>query len=108
MKSTKFVPVLLLFGCSSDEPVQAVSYDTFYNNSGIDSANGTGSGSVPSALNPFATGHLCNAPVLSGSIEQKACFEEAQNKCPDNYSPSQVEFEQQPDGQFLIKGYACA
>lgn len=67
-----------------------------------------GSGSVPSALNPFSAGHSCSSPVLSGSDEQKACFAEAQTKCPEDMKPSQVEFEEQPDGQFLIKGYACA
>ena len=67
-----------------------------------------GSGSVPSALNPFSSGHRCPVPVLSGSDEQKACFAEAQKSCPEGMKPSQVEFEEQPDGQFLIKGYACA
>lgn len=67
-----------------------------------------GSASVPSSLNPFASGHRCSVPVLSGSAEQKACFAEAQTKCPEGKSPGQVEFEEQPDGQFLIKGYACA
>lgn len=65
----------------------------------------TGSGSIPSSLNPFSSGHSCDAPVLSGSPEQKACFAAAQETCPDDVG--QVEFEQQPDGQFLIKGYAC-
>ena len=68
----------------------------------------TGSGSVPSSLNPFSSGgYSCTAPVLSGSPEQKACFAEAQEQCPEGMTPSQIEFEQQPDGQFLIKGYAC-
>lgn len=67
-----------------------------------------GSASVPSSINPFSSGHRCASPVLSGSAEQKTCFAEAQARCPEGLSPSQVEFEEQADGQFLIKGYRCA
>jgi len=92
MKPVLVLSCFLIVGCGSD-PV----------------GDSTGSGSVPSSLNPFSSGgHSCTSPVLSGSPEQKACFAEAQEKCPEGMTPSQVEFEQQPDGQFLIKGYACA
>lgn len=67
-----------------------------------------GTADVPSAFNPFATGHTCRAPALSGSAEQKACYAEAQKRCPEGQSPSQIEFEETSDGQFLIKGYRCA
>lgn len=89
MKPIAFFSCLALAACSS-EPA----------------GNSIGSGSVPSVLNPFSSGHSCTVPVLSGTPEQKACFAAAQETCPEDVG--QVEFEQQPDGQFLIKGYACA
>lgn len=66
------------------------------------------SGSVPSSLNPFSVGHNCPSPVLSGSAEQRACFEEAQKTCPEGKSPSQTAFDRRDDGQYVISGYACA
>jgi len=66
------------------------------------------SGSVPSSLNPFSVGHSCPSPVLSGSAEQRACFEAAQETCPEGKSPSQTAFDRREDGQYVISGYACA
>ena len=66
------------------------------------------SGSVPSALDPFASGHRCQAPAPSGSEAQKACFAAAQAACPEGLSPRQVDFEEAPDGTFLIRGYRCS
>ncbi len=90
------------------KPIFVVSCFLLAGCGGEPAGDSSGSGSVPSALNPFSTGFSCPSPVLSGSAEQKACFAAAEEQCPEGMSPSQVEFVQQPDGQFLIKGYACA
>jgi hypothetical protein len=82
--------LLALSACGSDEPA----------GSGV-------SASVPTAFNPFAAGYTCDTPVLSGSPEQQACFAKAQEQCPEDEPPGRTEFEQQPDGQYLIKGYVC-
>jgi len=115
MKPIAILSCLLLASCGGDDtPAPISSGDTFYGTPTLNSpnvstvpVNSYGSGSVPSSLNPFSSGHFCPSPVLSGSPEQKACFEAAQAKCPEGFSPSNTEFEQQADGQFLIKGYGC-
>ncbi len=109
---TIFSCLMLLASCGgSDDAATFVNGDPVYNSTGVGNVqvNSYGSGSVPSPLNPFSTGHFCPTPVLSGSPEQQACFEEAQKVCPEGLSPAgQVEFEQQANGEFLIKGYGCA
>jgi len=104
-----FSCLIFLASCGGDDASAPVASDAYYSPSNVSTVpvNSYGSGSVPSSLNPFSTGHLCPSPVLSGSAEQRACFEEAQKKCPEGFSPSNTEFEQQADGQFLIKGYGC-
>ncbi len=108
-----FSCLMLLASCGgSDDAAPLISGNPVYNDTGVGTipVNSYGSGSVPSSLNPFSSGgHFCPKPVLSGSPEQQACFEEAQKACPEGYSAAgQVEFEQQANGEFLIKGYGCA
>jgi hypothetical protein len=84
------VALLALSACGGDEPV----------GEGV-------SATVPTVFNPFTAGHTCATPGLSGSAEQQACFAEAQAQCPEDEPPGRTEFEQQPDGQYLITGYVC-
>lgn len=128
MKPLLFLSCLALAACGSDpEPINYIdggpatyvdsngnaiyTPDTGSSTSYVDEGN-TGlqyeSGSVPSSLNPFSVGHNCPAPVVSGSAEQRACFEAAQKTCPEGKSPSQTAFERRDDGQYIIQGYACA
>lgn len=124
MKPLVFLSCLALAACGGSDPepvtyidggpVEYTTGGTYVPDSGstsyVDDGGGAAysSGSVPSSLNPFSIGHSCPAPVLSGSAEQRACFEAAQKTCPEGKSPSQTEFERRDDGQYVIRGYACA
>lgn len=87
--AVSLLSLLSLAACGGDEPAAG------------------GSASVPTVFNPFTAGHTCATPGLSGSAEQQACFAEAQAQCPEDEPPGRTEFEQQPDGQYLITGYVC-
>ena len=126
MKPIVFLSCLTLAACGGSDPQPITYIDggpvTYIHDGGATAYvpdNGTpsyaqteditySSGSVPSSLNPFSVGHSCPSPVLSGSAEQRACFEAAEKTCPEGKSPSQTSFERRDDGQYIISGYACA
>jgi len=126
MKPILFLPCLVLAACGRSDPdpdayanssVPTYVHDSSSVNYVPDNTTATystdvgvtyQSGSLPSALNPFATGHSCPAPVLNGSAEQRACFEAAQKICPEGKSPDHPDFQRREDGQYVINGYACA
>ena len=131
MKPIIFLSCLMLAACGGSDPEPITYIDggpaTYIHDDGTTSYvsdQGTGSyssdvgavdvgtsyqsGSLPSSLNPFSVGHSCPAPAVSGSAEQRACFEAAQKTCPEGKSPSQTAFDRRDDGQYVISGYACA
>ena len=53
-------------------------------------------------------GVTCDAPAPSGSDAQKACYSKALTACAEGQTPSRIEYEQDVDGNYLVRSYTCA